>query len=213
MFEPDSVEEAGFTTIMEAREASSKAGPKETVFKNTRFPPIYMVEDPGPIPASPSLNTSIIARRDATRANRAQSESTYTGEETPRVNGYSFVDEDEPEPDAFQEPTYRDLLAGQTGDSTPNPFTIHSRSTREDLHHRLVEKDSIAKRKRDKETAKPSSTLEQGGQTPMGNMTPAARKLMQKLGRTPLPHQSVKVDRVSHKEMWTPGSTPRRSRV
>ena len=219
MFFPPSVDEDGFTTEQDRKEAASKAGPKRVIHENTRFPPLQYIDDdtPGSIPPSPSLNTDIIARRDAARAARSESESEsvteYPGGETPRVNGYAFVDEDEPSaapaPAAAPGPSYRDLLAGQVGDSTPNPFKISSIRSREELHRRLVEKTNQKKRDKDKET--PIGT---GGDTPatrnVGNMTPAARKLMERMGRTPV---NVRDERMSSVEMWTPRATPRRKAV
>ena len=59
------------------------------------------------------------------------------GGETPRVNGYSFVDEDEEPPPIRkrtedEEPTYRDLLAGQVAESAPNPFKLKEIRKREE---------------------------------------------------------------------------------
>ena len=217
MFFAPSVDEDGFATEQDRKEAASKAGVKQVVHENTRFPPLQYTDDdtPGSIPASPSLNTDIIARRDAARAARFGSESVteYPGGVTPRVNGYAFVDEDEPSaapvPAATSGPSYRDLLAGQVGDSTPNPFKISSTRSREEVHHRLVEKTNQKKRDKDKETL-----IGTGGDTPMeksvGNMTPAARKLMERMGRTPM---NVRNERLSSTEMWTPKATPRRKAV
>lgn len=209
MFQPESIEDSGVQTIQEAREAASKAGPKEIVFANTRFPPHHMIEHPGTVPPSPSLNTSIIARRDARRAN---SSTTFPGNETPRVNGYSFVDdeEDDPEP-PLSEPSYRDLLAGQTTDLSPNPFKIHDSTPRESLHHRLVEKDSFKKRRKQLDSNPTPSASTPGSSGIGGNMTPAAKRLMERLGRTPMPSSNARADRMSSKEMWTPGATPRRT--
>lgn len=211
MFNVDSVDEQGLETIAETKEANSKAPPKAVVHSNTRFP-VQALQADGPVPPSPSLNTSIIARRDAARV--ARSETEYSGGETPRVNGYAFVDEDEaqnipqPEPSA---PSYRDLLAGQVGDPH-NPFKISDNRKREDLHHRLVEKENAKKRTKALETVKGSlldwTPTNDGGRTPgpaSGNMTPAARSLMAKLGQTPKPSAAAKVDL-----LWTPSRTPRR---
>lgn len=219
MFFPSSVDEDGLPSTQELREAASKAGAKQVIHENTRFPPLRYADDEhtGPIPPSPSLNTDIIARRDAARANHSDLSSTtdYPGGETPRVNGYAFVDEDEPNGAPLQpanNPSYRDLLAGQVGDSTPNPFKISSMRKREDLHHRMVEDTARKKREKDKETVKGSSA----GSMPRGsggNMTPAARKLMEKLGRTPV-NANGTGNRMgsagASTEMWTPVQTPRR---
>jgi protein DGCR14 len=163
------------------------------------------------VPPSPSLNTSIIARRDAARA--ARSETEYSGGETPRVNGYAYVDEDEPE-NIPQEapasaPSYRDLLAGMAGDGTPNPFKIGDLRRREDLHHRMVERDAKKERLKSAETVRTPGPGTLGGG---GNLTPAARKLLDRVGRTPVTrHGAVKDGETRAKDMWTPSSgTPRR---
>lgn len=223
MFNASSVDEDGVQTVQEVKEQESKAGPKQVVYSNTRFPPLQYLEDPGMVPPSPSLNTDIVARRDTEQARRGLPDSgstDYPGGETPRVNGYTFVDEDEPEnilPEATEnKPSYRDLLAGQVGDSTPNPFKINEIRKREDLHLRMVEKQ--AKKKREKERDTMRSTPALGGVTPgylktpaaTGNMTPAARRLMEKLGgKTPVKSNDAGKD-LNGRDMWTPGRTPRR---
>ncbi|KAI1612190.1 sepiapterin reductase [Exophiala viscosa] len=213
MFNASSVDEDGLQTVQEVKEQNSKAGPKHVVHANTRFPSMLYVDDPGPVPPSPSLNTDIIARRDAARHKRAgadtdtETESEFTGGETPRVNGYAFVDEDEPEnvPVENTAPSFRDLLAGQVGDATPNPFKISENGKREDLHMRMLDRQAKRQREKDRQTARPADIAA----TPAGNMTPAARRLMDKLGgRTPVPTDT---GHGHAKDMWTPGRTPRRS--
>jgi protein DGCR14 len=211
MFNVESIDEQGLETIADVKEATSKAPPKAVIHRNTRFA-VRALQDDGPIPPSPSLNTSIIAHRDAARL--ARSETEYSGGETPRVNGYAYVDEDEPEdipqPEPSQ-PSYRDLLAGQVGDAH-NPFKISDNRKREELHHRMVEKESAKKRTKTQETVKTSlpgmTSVDGSGRTPVparGNMTPAARSLMAKLGKTPKPSAAAKIDL-----LWTPARTPRR---
>ena len=195
MFNASSIDEDGFETIADSKEANSKAPPRAVVHSNTRFP-IQALQDDGPVPPSPSLNTSIIARRDAARA--ARSDTEYSGGETPRVNGFAFVDEDEPENVPMPQPSapsYRDLLAGQVGDGTPNPFRIADTRKREDLHHRMVEKENAKKRSKALETVKVSTPVQHRARTPGpagGSMTPAARGLLTKLGKTPKPASAAK---------------------
>ena len=213
MFNAPSIDESSLPTVQELKEQQSKAPAKEVVHANTRFPPLQYQDDPGPIPPSPSLNTDIIARRHIPTAD---SETESSGAETPRVNGYAFVDEDEPEnvPSVLDSaPSYRDLLAGQVGDGTPNPFKISEIRKREDLHLKMVER--VARQKRDRDRDGDGEGVK-AGMTPgavgvgAGNMTPAARRLMRKLGgNTPLREGGggekggIGVD-------WTPGRTPRR---
>jgi protein DGCR14 len=214
MFHATSVDEDGIDTVAQIKEASSKAGPKGVNYGNTRFTPQALNNESTErcVPPSPSLNTSIIARRDAARD--ARSETEYAGGETPRVNGYAYVDEDEPEniPEEATalEPSYRDLLAGQAGDGTPNPFKIGEVRRREDLHHRLVERDAKRKRLKSAETVRTPNPGTPGGSR-SGNLTPAARKLLDRVGRTPVSkHGTIRDGETRTKDMWTPSSTPRR---
>ncbi|KAK5074453.1 hypothetical protein LTR70_005883 [Exophiala xenobiotica] len=206
MFAPStSIDEQGLLTIQDQKEALSKAGPKQIIHENTRFPPSGPRWEADDEDDATSIHTSFIARRNA-RGDGATDLGAIAGAETPRVNGYAFIDEDEepPTPAIKEEPTYRDLLAGQAGDGVPNPFRLNETRLREDLHHRLVEQDAEKKRAKQKETTK-------GGKE-VGNMTPAARRMMERLGgRTPTAgSSSVKEDR---REDWTPVATPRRHRA
>jgi protein DGCR14 len=219
MFPANSVDENGLSTTMDIKQANSKAGAKETVHANTRFPPLQYIDDPGPVPPSPSLNTEIVARRKILREGSlaTTTETEFEGGETPRVNGWAFVDEDEPEAippqvPAGQEPSYRDLLAGQVGDGTPNPFQLSETRKREELHLRMVEKQARRKREKDREVVRTPLGTGDGGRTPTGNMTPAAWKLMEKLGRTPL-RSGVAEGGKERMVDWTPGRTPRRGKV
>ena len=212
MFNASSVDEDGVQTVQEVKEQMSKAGAKEVVHANTRFPPLQYMDDPGPVPPSPSLNTDIVAQR---AVRRADSETDFAGGDTPRVNGYAFVDEDEPENITSTQPSapsYRDLLAGQVGDGTPNPFKLSEIRKREDLHLRMVEKQSQKQRDKDRETLRTPISELRGGTTPAaGNMTPAARKLMEKLGgKTPLRPGLGDLERRNFSVDWAPGRTPRR---
>jgi len=99
------------------------------------------------------------------------------GGETPRVNGYAFVDDGEPEEETKSEP----IIHLGRGDATPNPFQLQSRGKRERLHHRMVERMAESKR-----------TSARLGQTPTpsypisprvrGSLTPAARRLWSQIG-------------------------------
>ncbi|EXJ62670.1 hypothetical protein A1O7_03108 [Cladophialophora yegresii CBS 114405] len=228
MFPASSVDEDhGIPTVQQVREQTSKAGAKEVVHSNTRFPPLHVqyADDFAAVPPSPSLNTDIIANRHRGRGPASE----VSGSETPRVNGYAFVDEDEPEPEnvhastnAPAPPSYRDLLAGQVaGDGTPNPFKISEIRKREDLHLRMVERQARKKREKDKDKETTATIRTPGARTPhAGNVTPAARRLMEKLGantnRTPSRGAGAGDGVASTRSStlgtldWTPGRTPRR---
>ncbi|RAO68515.1 uncharacterized protein BHQ10_004527 [Talaromyces amestolkiae] len=230
MFTPGSVEEQHETRQQKA-EAASKAGPKQVVYGNTRIDSSTAFgSEESAVPASPSL--SAIKDAIAGRVRHTDDSSVggeYTGSETPRVNGYAFVDEDEPEEDDGAVYERLRLLASERspGDTTPNPFNIKENRKREDLHHRMV--DRVAQKKRAEKagvaigsndvprfpsspnpmfsSSSSSSRLRTpiGSKTPQGKpLTPAAQKLLAKVGKTPKHSSSSS----GLRNMWTP--TPRR---
>jgi len=152
MFAPESIESWAPTRAQTAQ-ATSLAPPKRVLHANTRLP---MPETEPPRPPSPTLS----AVRDAIagRPRLNPSEGGYTGSETPRVNGYAFVEAIPPSPseeDSDDEaPT--DLLErfGAKGSSAA-PFTISESQRREKLHHRMVERISS---KRSTDTGAPAQT-------------------------------------------------------
>ncbi|CAI6328363.1 unnamed protein product [Periconia digitata] len=174
------------------------------------------IEHP-PQPSSPTH--SQIRNAVAGRPNLSASEGGYTGSETPRVNGYSFVDATPPSPedeDEDEPPT--DLLerfgAGSSS-STASPFTIPESQRREKLHHQMVDRISASKRSsssasnttssvskaptphlglglftsektpRFTSAPTPAAMREQLAARKLGNLTPAAQRLFQSVGRTP----------------------------
>ncbi|KAH7025457.1 nuclear protein DGCR14 [Macrophomina phaseolina] len=146
MFTPDSIEDE-LVTVAQAAQDASAAPPKAIVYGNTRLP-TSSAEGPleNSVPASPSLSAVNDAIRGRPRP--TPSEAAYAGSETPRVNGYAFVDEQDPEPEPEPRLLDSSLLQrlGVTADASPNPFTIAQASKREALHHRLVDKTAKAKR-------------------------------------------------------------------
>ncbi|KAI2623253.1 nuclear protein DGCR14 [Hypoxylon sp. NC1633] len=186
MFVPDGVEDSMETRVQKA-EAESRAAPRGVNYDNTRLPG-PKISDEESVPPSPSLS----AVRDAIAGKRGTSDlnSTTAGSETPRVNGYAFVDDEEPE---YESPTAPEIDLGP-GDSTPNPFIIKEQSKREALHHRMVDRISQSKR-----TSSQVGLLGRVEKTPVpkfpssprvaGGLTPAAQRLWSKIGgsggRTP----------------------------
>jgi len=164
MFAPESLEDQQ-QTVAQAREEASLAPPKAIRHNNTRMPveevvPIYAV------PPSPSM--SAIDAAIAGRPRPTDSEPGYLGADTPRVSGYKFVDaEPTPEEIAYAKgelaaPNPTDLLSRLVSVDNGPAFQISEKSRREDLHHRLVDKNT--KKKRDH--ANRLDTL-YGGETPM----------------------------------------------
>ncbi|KAI1823353.1 nuclear protein DGCR14 [Xylaria intraflava] len=187
IFTPDGIED-NMETRVQAAEAASRAPPKALNYQNTRLPvPQSNDNDAASVPPSPSLS----AIRDAIAGRRRpDSEATSTvaaGNETPRVNGYAFVDDEEPEHEVPVPTVPRINLP--PADATPNPFVIKEQSRREALHRRMVDRISESKRA--------SSKLGATGrvdQTPVpkfpssprvgGPMTPAAQRLWSKIGNS-----------------------------
>ncbi|KAE8359160.1 nuclear protein DGCR14 [Aspergillus caelatus] len=233
MFMPSSVEDT-LETFQEKAEASSRAGPKRVVYHNTRLPDegLQAAQDRGALPPSPSI--SAIKDAIAGHPHPTNSEAGYSGSETPRVNGYAFVDEDEPDypKNIVSKDSHTDFSKGLrllgTTDKTPNPFQIKENRRREDLHHRIV--DRVARKKRaekvTQETKSPvtmtprfasSPRLDFGlrmpGRATVGGggssklLTPAAQKLLHRMGNTPRPTESSSSNL---KNVWTP--TPRRAK-
>ncbi|XXH00241.1 hypothetical protein Hte_006583 [Hypoxylon texense] len=179
MFVPESVEDS-METILQRAEAESRAAPKGVNYENTRLPGPKISDDES-VPPSPSLS----AVRDAIAGKRSTSalDSTTAGSETPRVNGYAFVDDEEPEVESRPAPQI-DL---GPGDSTPNPFIIKEQSKREALHHRMVDRISQSKR-----TSSKTGLTGRVDKTPVprfpssprvtGGLTPAAQRLWSKIG-------------------------------
>ncbi|RAL05635.1 splicing factor ESS-2 family protein [Aspergillus ibericus CBS 121593] len=231
MFAPSSIEDS-YETIQQKAEATSRAGPKRVVFQNTRLPDESLhqaASDASAPPPSPSI--SAIKDAIAGRPRPTESEPGYTGGETPRVNGYAFVDEDELEypitssKDDDHAITMDDLRLLGGSDATPNPFEIKENRRREDIHHRMV--DRVARSRRAEKSARDAKTpvtprfassprldfglRTPGAATPGGRtnkaLTPAAQKLLHQMGNTPRLGSTAKS---SLRNIWTP--TPKRGK-
>lgn len=225
MFMPDSIEDS-HQTIAQRADRDSRMGPRRVVYRNTRLPPPESTSTSGPasVPASPSLSAiqDAIAGRPRLSASEAGS-AVYTGGETPRVNGYAFVDDDD-EPDP--QPSHPGPRISSSATSSPsNPFSIPQNRKREDLHHRMVDRMARAKRveRANVESKTPVAFSPGFGRTSVlssvdgngagaGNakaLTPAAQKLLRRVGSTPRSGGSANAN-ASGRNMWTPTPTPRR---
>ena len=208
MFVPDGVEERGVLgegqmTVAERAQAESRAGAKRIVYENTRV----MVrpravsssrgtDEEGRLTREGSPTLSEIRNAIAGRGGRAcDVESSLggggEGGETPRVNGYAFVDDEEPEPkperrrrDKKQSVPVIDL---GPGDATPNPFQLQEQRKREALHHRMVERISQSKRTSarlgvtGKVERTPVPKFPSSPRVSAGGLTPAAQRLWGKI--------------------------------
>lgn len=230
MFLPSSVEDT-HETLQQKSEAASRAGPKRTLYQNTRLldaDAAAAADAANKVPPSPSLSAIQDAIAGRPRLSESEAASAFAGSETPRVNGYAFVDEDEPDPEP--EPTPDSLEADWrllgSGDTTPNPFQIGENRKREALHHRMV--DRVARNKRAEKAAQTTktpvatprfasspridfglrSTPTPGASGSSKMLTPAAQKLLNQVGSTPRASGSKLNSKSGLGNMWTP--TPRR---
>lgn len=216
MFAPLSVEDS-VQTIQQRAEETSRAAPKAVIYDNTRLSTTSVARDTKPaIPPSPSI--SAVQGALAGRPRPTASEPGFTGGETPRINGYSFVDS-EPTPSppvsgsSSWETTSSSLFG--SGDLIPNPFKIKEKSRREALHHRMV--DKVAKGKRiGKLEADFKTPVPKFASSPIfgkGGLTPAAQKLLGKVGSGKSPAgkgvwegKTPKMIRSGLRASWTPRS-------
>ncbi|KAK4233602.1 nuclear protein Es2-domain-containing protein [Achaetomium macrosporum] len=190
MFVPDGVD-GKLQTVAERAQAESSAPPKRIVYENTRVPqPVRetTTEDRSRA-GSPSLSEVRNAIAGNRRACDAESSVTGGGGETPRVGGYAFVDDEEPEPERVpprrEKPPLIDL---GPGDATPNPFQIQEQRKREALHHRMVERISQSKRTSarlgvtGKVERTPVPKFPSSPRVSAGGLTPAAQRLWGMIG-------------------------------
>ena len=180
MFRPSSIEDE-LPTVQQKAEETSRAGPKAVVYDNTRLPNLASTTTDSAIPPSPTI--SAIRDAIAGRPRLSASEVEFSGGETPRVNGYKFVDsEPSPAPSDMTSSWGSAYLGG--GDTTPNPFKIKEGSKREALHHRMVDKVAKGKRqeKRFAETKTPVPQFPGTPQVAKGGLTPAGQKLLGQVG-------------------------------
>ncbi|KAF2742153.1 eIF-6-domain-containing protein [Sporormia fimetaria CBS 119925] len=219
MFYPESVEEWAPTRAGRAEEAS-RAPPKQVLHHNTRLPIVDSrdSDDMSRREGSPTLS----AARDAIRGNPRFTASEmgsqaggYEGSETPRVNGYAFVDA-EPEPEEEGGSGLLEKLR-ERGDGR-NGFVVKETDRREKLHLKMVDRIQ-EKRGGDKRLKGAFAGL--GGETPRflsaptpggavggkeaGGLTPAGRKLLESM-RTPGRFGEVKQ---GGGKKWDPGATPK----
>lgn len=217
MFFPDGVEEQNASS---RRRETSTAGapPPRAVLANTRMPekPIPGLTEPDKaVPPSPSLSAIRDALNSKTRSE--YQESSIGGSETPRVNGYAFVEDEEPEEELDQKPAKIDL---GPGDSAPNPFNLKEASEREALHKRMLERIAESRR-----TSARIGMTGKEGSTPTprypssprvtGGLTPAAQRLWSNIrpgggtpSRTPIRMQTPTTPLIQPQKP-KPGSKPK----
>ncbi|KAK3190550.1 hypothetical protein K4F52_003240 [Lecanicillium sp. MT-2017a] len=176
MYMPNDLDE-GLTTVAQASEDASRMGPKAVVYANTRVPQPHVPKRP----TSPTLSSV----RDAVagRPRPQDRDSSVAGGETPRVNGYAFVDDEDDDSEPAQEEPVINLGPGDSN----NPFKLQKQRKRESLHERMV--DRISRSKKESSRHGFTGRVEQ---TPVpkfpssprvsGNLTPAAQRLWSSMG-------------------------------
>ncbi|KAH7152471.1 nuclear protein Es2-domain-containing protein [Dactylonectria estremocensis] len=178
MFGPEGVEDGVITVSQEAEEAS-KMAPKSIAYENTRMPQPHIPARP------PSPTMSAVRDAIAGKPRREDQDSSVAGGgETPRVNGYSFVDDEDDEPEPSSPAPIINL---GPGDASINPFRLQEQRERENLHERMV--DRISKSKKE---ASKNGLTGRVDQTPVpkfpssprvtAGLTPAAQRLWSKIG-------------------------------
>jgi hypothetical protein len=183
MYVPNDLDE-GLPSVAQASENSSRMGPKTVVYANTRVPQTHVAQRP-PSPTMSSVRDAI-----AGRPRPQDRDSSVAGGETPRVNGYAFVDDEDDESEAIKDEPPINL---GPGDSI-NPFKLQEQRKRESLHERMVERISRSKKESSRHgfTGRVDSTpVPKFPSSPRvsGNLTPAAQRLWSSMGtpkgRTP----------------------------
>lgn len=175
MFAPSELDD-GVTTVAQRAEEASRMAPKAIVLENTRIPQPHVPQRP-PSPTMSSVRDAIAGRP----RRRDQDSSVAGGGETPRVNGYAFVDDNES--DLGSAPPLIDLGPGDSH----TPFKVQQPRKRESLHEQMV--DRIAKSNKESSTQGFTGKITK---TPVpkfpssprvsGDLTPAAQRLWSSMG-------------------------------
>lgn len=175
MFEPHGLED-GVVTVAQKADEASRMAPRTIMYANTRAPQPHVPQRP-PSPTMSSVRDAIAGKP----RQGDQDSSVVGGGETPRVNGYSFVDDEDDEPEIPALPT---INLGP-GDSH-NPFKLQDQRERELLHERMV--DRIAKSNKESsrngftgKAATPQVPKFPSSPRVSGDLTPAAQRLWSKM--------------------------------
>jgi hypothetical protein len=178
MFDPEGLEDTRETVAHQAEEAS-RAGPRAIVYENTRVPQPHIPQRP-PSPTMSAVRDAIAGKP----RKQHQDSSVAGGGETPRVNGYSFVDDEDDHDDGPAKPAA--VINLGPGDSN-NPFKVQKQRDREMLHERMVAR--IVKANKEASTSGFTGKVDK---TPVpkfpsspkvtGGLTPAAQRLWSKIG-------------------------------
>ncbi|PON30253.1 hypothetical protein TGAM01_v200693 [Trichoderma gamsii] len=182
MFQPEGLED-GVKTLAESTEELSRMAPRSISYENTRMPQPHVPQRP-PSPTMSSVRDAIAGRP---RRHDADS-SVIGGGETPRVNGYAFVDDEDDDNDTASTRLPAPINLGP-GDAN-NPFKIQDQRKREVLHERMVERISKTKSESQRngftgKAARMETPRFTSGPKTLGGLTPAAQRLLSKMA-TPM---------------------------
>jgi len=180
MFFPQDLTESQpqHTTIADEAQARSLAPPRAVTYSATRLPYPLQTENSGGNDDDDTASLSLTAidaairgrprRQDLGSLAGPSDSDAGAGGETPRVNGYAFVDaeptdaelriargerpaptvdDDEDKDDDLLQQLITNAASSSSGSSGPNPFTITTQTPREALHHRLVDKQLASVRR------------------------------------------------------------------
>ncbi|RDA85078.1 hypothetical protein CP532_3133 [Ophiocordyceps camponoti-leonardi (nom. inval.)] len=177
MFEPEGLEE-GVVSVAQRAEDSSRMPPKTIVYENTGIPEPHVPKQP-PSPTMSSIRDAIAGRP---RPQDRSSTDAGAGE-TPGVNGYAFVGDDDGETVMPESPPPINLGPGDAY----NPFKLQQLRKRESLHERLVERIAKTNKESSRHGLSRRSELQQVPKFPSsprnsGDFTPAAQRLLSKMG-------------------------------
>lgn len=177
MFAPEGLKD-GVKTVAQASEDASRAGPKSVVYANTRAPRRHISSRP-PSPTMSSIRDAIAGKPRA----KDMSSSIAGSGETPRVNGYAFVDDEEDYDTPIGEELIIDLGCGDTN----NPFKIQERGKKDVLHEKMVDRIAKSNRESSRNGFTGRSDLMEVPKFPSSprvsrDLTPAAQRLWSKMG-------------------------------
>ncbi|KYK56811.1 hypothetical protein DCS_03817 [Drechmeria coniospora] len=176
MFKPEGLDDDHIPVAQSLQEAS-RAPPKIILRQNTRMPQPHLPQRP-PSPTMSSVRDAIAGKS----RQKYQDSSAAGAGETPRVNGYAFVDEDD------ESVTDQSAAINLGPGDEYSPFKLQEQRKRESLHERLV--DRIAKSNKEasrngltgKVEKTPVPRFPSSPRVSGGNFTPAAQRLLSKMG-------------------------------
>lgn len=184
MFDPESIEDT-HTTLSQLAQDNALAAPKAVVHAATRFDAVVS-QSTQSIPASPSMSAIDAALSGNPRPTASEA---YSGSETPRVQGYAFVDAEPTDQElAFGVPVDEEAvertehaaamalmprleaLPSEPHSGEKSTFKLQAKSNREKTLAKLVEKADLARRAKER----------RGNAVTIPGLTPA--KSMSRLG-------------------------------